>query len=158
MARPRVTQADPLVPRFIARGNAVEAFEAWRAWLADERRCSPHTISAYSQDLTAFFAFLGTHLEAPAALEDLAALRAADFRGWLAQRRTAGMTAPSNARALSVLRGFFRFLARRDLVHNAQIATMRSPKLPRSLPKPLTVVDAAHVVEDIDSLSEEPWI
>jgi integrase/recombinase XerC len=158
MARPRVTQADPSVPRFIARRNAVEAFEAWRAWLATERRCSPHTISAYTQDLTAFFAFLGTHLEAPAALEDLAALRAADFRGWLAQRRTAGMTATSNARALSVLRGFFRFLARRDLVHNAQIATIRSPKLPRSLPKPLTIDDAARVVEDIDILSEEPWI
>jgi integrase/recombinase XerC len=158
MARPRVTQADPSVPRFIARRDAVEAFEAWREWLATERRCSPHTISAYTQDLTAFFAFLGTHLEGAASLEDLATLRAGDFRGWLAQRRTAGMTATSNARALSVLRGFFRFLARRDLVNNAHIATLRSPKLPRSLPKPLTVDDAARVVDEVDAISEEPWI
>lgn len=159
MARPRVEQpADQPVPQFLARKDAVDAFAAWRVWLSTEKRCAAHTLAAYTRDLTGFFAFLGNHLGAPAALADLEALRPADFRAWLAARRAEGLTATSNARALSSLRGFFRWLARRDLVRNAHIQALRTPKLPRSLPKPLTVADAARVVEDIEAISDEPWI
>lgn len=157
MAGPRLKSLPP-VPRFLALRDAVEAFEAWRAWLAVEKRCSPHTLAAYTRDLTAFFAFLGMHRGEPAGLADLAALRLADFRAWLAQRRTDGITATSNARALSTLRGFFRWLDRRGLVRNAQIAALRSPKLPKALPKPLTIADAATAVDDVASLSDSGWI
>lgn len=160
MAGPRLTKsaALPPVPRFLAGRDAVDAFEAWRAWLAVERRCSPHTLAAYTRDLTGFFAFLGNHLGGPAGLPDLAALRLADFRGWLAARRTEGLTATSNARALSTLRGFYRWLDRRGLVHNGHIAALRSPKLPKALPKPLTIADAAMVVEDVAGFATAPWI
>ena len=160
MAGPRLSKqaALPPIPRFLAGRDAVEAFEAWRAWLSVERRCSLHTLTAYTHDLTGFFAFVGTHLGAPAALADLAALRLADFRAWLAARRANGLTATSNARALSTLRGFFRWLDRRGLVHNAQVTALRSPKLPKSLPKPLTVPDAAAVVADVAAFAAEAWI
>jgi integrase/recombinase XerC len=160
MAGPRLTKPAslPPIPRFLAGRDAVEAFEAWRAWLAIEKRSSPHTLTAYTHDLTGFFAFVGTHLGAPAGLADLAALRLADFRAWLAARRGNGLTAASNARALSTLRGFFRWLDRRGLVRNGQIAALRSPKLPKALPKPLTVADAAVAVEDIAAFGNEPWI
>jgi integrase/recombinase XerC len=160
MAGPRLTRAAalPPVPRFLALRDAVEAFEAWRAWLAVEKRCSPHTLAAYTRDLTAFFAFLGLHRGGPAGLADLAELRLADFRAWLAARRGEGITATSNARALSTLRGFFRWLDRRGLVRNAQITALRSPKLPKALPKPLTVADAAAAVEDVGALSGTGWI
>ena len=159
MAGPRLTTAGILpVPRFLAGRDAVEAFEAWRAWLSVERRCSPHTLAAYTRDLTGFFAFLGKHLGEPAGLADLGTLRLADFRAWLAARRMDGLTATSNARALSTLRGFFRWLDRRGLVRNGQIAALRSPKLPKALPKPLTVADAAAAVEDVAALSGTGWI
>jgi integrase/recombinase XerC len=158
MARPQLNPAAAAEPRFAARRDALDAFEAWRAWLAVEKRCSKHTLAAYTQDLTDFFAFLGKHLGEPAALSDLAALRPADFRGWLAARRADGLTATSNARGLSTLRGFFRWLDRRGLVHNAHVAGLRSPKLPKALPKPLAVPDAARVVQDIGAFAEEPWI
>jgi integrase/recombinase XerC len=160
MAGPRLSKpaALPPIPRFLAGRDAVDAFEAWRAWLAVEKRCSRHTLVSYTHDLTGFFAFVGTHLGAPAGLADLAALRLADFRAWLAARRTNGLTAASNARALSTLRGFFRWLDRRGLVHNAQVTALRSPKLPKMLPKPLTVADAAVAVEDIAAFASEAWI
>jgi integrase/recombinase XerC len=158
MAKRARTTPDDAVPRFLARGDAVEAFQGWRAWLAVEKRCSPHTLDGYTRDLTGFFAFLGNHLGEPAALGDLARLRLADFRAWLAARRAGGLTATSNARALSTLRTFFRWLDRRGLVHNAQIGALRTPKLPKALPKPLTIPDAAHAVEAIGSFAQEPWI
>jgi len=158
MARPRLTSSEPPVPRFLARKDVVDAFEAWRAWLAVEKRCSDHTLAAYTRDLTAFLAFSGRHLGEPASLAHLSAMRLGDFRAWLAARRADGLTATSNARALSTLRGFFHWLDRRGLAHNAQISALRTPKLPKALPKPLAVADAVHAVADVGALSEEPWI
>lgn len=156
MAGSRLTL--PPVPPPAAQGDAVEAFAAWRMWLATEKRASRHTLSSYTHDITGFFAFLAEHRGEPASLADLAALRPADFRAWLAARRGNEMSATSNARALSSLRGFFRFLDRRSLGHNPHIGTLRTPKLPRSLPKALVVADAARLVDDIGTLQEEPWI
>jgi integrase/recombinase XerC len=156
MAGPRLTLLPATPP--IAQSDAAEAFAVWRLWLANERRASRHTLASYSRDIAAFFAFLAGHLGGPASLVDLARLKPADFRAWLAARRAAGLTATSNARALSSLRGFFRWLERCDLLHNAHIAGLRSPKLPRFLPKPLTVADAAAAVDAIGDFHDEPWI
>ena len=50
------------------------ALADWRAWLADERRASPHTLSAYETDLAGFLGFLATHLGGDPSLPDLAGL------------------------------------------------------------------------------------
>jgi len=148
----------PPVPPPLAQGDAAEAFEAWRLWLATEKRASRHTLTSYTHDVLGFFAFLADHRGEPAGLLDLKGLRPGDFRAWLAARRGRDLGATSNARALSSLRGFFRFLDRRDLAHNPHIANLRTPKLPRPLPKPLAIPDAGRVVEDIGSFQDEPWI
>jgi len=142
--------------RFAADQECLSAIVAWQNWLAAERRASPHTIAAYGSDLARFFSFLTDHLGVIPGLTDLARLRAADFRAYLAQRAGEELAASSRARAMSVLRGFFRFLNRRGLAHNPALATVRSPKLSVSLPKPLTAVDAAEVLSSVDDA--KPWI
>jgi integrase/recombinase XerC len=130
---------------FAAAPDLRDAIGAWLGWLGDERRCSPRTIEAYNHDLAAFLDFLAGHLGAEPSVALLDALTPADFRAYLV---AAGdhLRAASRARAVSVLRNFFRFLARRDLAHNAAIALLRSPKLPHSIPKALTIDDAAAVL------------
>jgi integrase/recombinase XerC len=145
-------------PPLLAAADAVHAYSRWLEWLATERRASRHTIAAYGRDLGFFFAFLTEHRGAPADLAALKDLRAADFRAWLAARVASDHVAASNARALSVLRNFFRWLDRQGLVHNPHVAALRTPKLPRAVPKPLTEADAAAAVGAIEHLSEEPWI
>jgi integrase/recombinase XerC len=135
-----------------------QAYASWLEWLATERRASRHTIAAYGRDLAFFFAFMSEHRGGPADLAALADLRTGDFRAWLAARVTSDHVAASNARALSVLRNFFRWLDRRGLVHNPQVATLRTPKLPRAIPKPLSEPDAVAAIDAIEHLSEEPWI
>ncbi|MBM3538216.1 MAG: tyrosine recombinase XerC [Alphaproteobacteria bacterium] len=156
MAGSRVTRPAAAPPP--ARGDAAEAFAGWQTWLASEKRASRHTLGAYSHDIAGFFTFLAEHLGEPAGLANLKTLRPADFRAWLAARRGAEMSATSNARALSSLRGFFRFLDRNGLAHNPHVATLRTPKLPKALPKALVIADATRLVEDIGSIQEEPWI
>ncbi|HEX6980772.1 MAG TPA: tyrosine recombinase XerC [Alphaproteobacteria bacterium] len=145
-------------PTFPAHADVVDAYNAWLEWLSVERRASRHTVAAYGRDLAFFFVFLAEHLGGPADLGALRTLRTADFRAWLARRVQDGNVATSNARALSVLRNFFRWLDRRGLVHNPHVAALRTPKLPRALPKPLSEAHAQAAVDSIGHLSEEPWI
>jgi integrase/recombinase XerC len=56
------------------------------------------------------------------------------------------------------LRGFFRFLDRCGFAKNAALAAVRTPKLPRSVPKPLSAEDARLALERIVALAEAPWI
>src|SRR5258708_18212866 len=142
--------------RFSAAPPCIAAITEWQAWLTAEKRASAHTIAAYGSDLARFLAFLTDHLGAAPDLADLARLRAADFRAYLARRAAEDLAASSRARAMSVLRGFFRFLDRRGLAHNPALATVRSPKLPASVPKPLTEIDATSALAAVDD--EHPWI
>ena len=134
------------------------ALADWRAWLADERRASPHTLAAYEADLAGFLAFLADHLGGDPALKDLGALKAADFRAWLAQRARSGLAKSSTARAMSTVRGFFRRLEKRDLVSNPAVRAVRAPKLPQSTPKPLTEQGAREVMQAVGASAKQAWI
>ena len=107
----------PTPIHFAASADLATAVESWRQWLAGEKRASSHTLDAYGRDLAAFLSFLGDHLGAEPDLAALAGLGAGDFRAFLARRSGDGLGRASLARTMSTLRGFFRFLDRRDLVH-----------------------------------------
>jgi integrase/recombinase XerC len=143
--------APPLAPDLAA------AHDAWRRWLADERRASAHTLGAYGRDLDGFLRFLVEHLGGPPGLDQLAGLKAADFRAWLARRASGGLAKSSTARALSVVRGFFRFLDKRGLAHNAVIGTLRTPKQPRAVPRPLPVGDAMDIAHAVAEVNDCDW-
>ena len=145
-------------PAFAAEPAVVSAIEDWRAWLAHERRISNHTLDAYSRDLGSFLRFTAEHLGYAPGLQDLRALEPVDFRGFLADRQTRGLARSSTARAMSTLRNFFKFIERQGLVENAAIGGIKTPKVPRSVPKALDEVDALETVSAIEDLSEEPWI
>ncbi len=130
----------------------------WLSVLADERRLSPHTLDAYGRDLAAFLRFLRRHLDFRPGLKDLENLRPADFRAYLAERHRRGLSGASTARAMASLRGFFRHLKRARLVGNAAIAAVRTPKVPRPLPKALDEKDALETVDAIGDLEPEDWI
>lgn len=159
MARPaRVASAATGLVGRAAAPDLLSAVEAWQAWLRDEKRASAHTLVAYTTDLDAFLAFLAGHLGGAPCLADLAGLRAADFRAWLARRARQGLARSSTARALSTVRGFFRWTAQRKLMENPVLATVRTPKLDRPVPRALTAADARDAVETVSELSDEPWI
>ncbi len=141
-----------------AKPDVAAAAEDWHRWLADERRASPHTVAAYLRDLRTFLAFLTEHLGEPPDLAALAALRPSDFRAYLAMRLEGGAARTSSARALSVLRGFMRFLERSGRARNHGIAAVRGPRLPRSLPKALSEEEAADLVSGVSELADEPWV
>jgi integrase/recombinase XerC len=134
-----------------AAPDLAEAVAAWLAALADERRSSAHSVAAYRRDIAGFLAFMAEHRGGPLRLAEMAELARGDFRAWLAERSRRGLAASSTARALSALRSFHRWLARHRGIQNPTLIALATPKLPRSVPKPLTAGEADDLLDAIAS-------
>ena len=141
-----------------ARPDLVRARTEWLSALGHERRLSPLTVEAYERDTRQFLRFMTGHNGGPPAIADIADLKPVDLRAFLTHRRNGGAGPRSLGRGLAGIRSFLRFLERRGLANAAGATAMRAPKQPKSLPRPLTIVDARKVVSIAGQLSEEPWI
>ena len=132
----------------------------WLGYLGSERRMSPKTLEAYERDVGQFLAFLAGHLGGTPSLKALARLTPADVRAFMASRRAEGAGNRTLMRGLAGTRSFARFLERNGKGKVGALAAIRTPKLPRSLPKPLAVKDAKRITEtDLrEGETRAPWI
>jgi integrase/recombinase XerC len=150
-----MTGSDAILPVDAALAGSLAA---WERYLAAERRLSPLTVAAYRRDVSFFFSFLSRHRGGATCLDALPSLETADFRAWLAERFLGGVTHRSNARALSALKAFFRYLDRRQGIANQALAAMTGPKIPQSLPRPIEKDAARKAISAPDALESEPWV
>lgn len=106
--------------------------EEFLAHLGRERDLSPNTVAAYRRDLTEFGAYLGQYYGGGdwswGGVDRLA------MRGFLAHLNRRGLARRSIARALSAVRGLYRFLQRDELVEANPARTVGTPRLERHLP------------------------
>jgi integrase/recombinase XerC len=115
-----------------------EAISAFMTFLEIQQDASAETVRSYRSDLRQFRGFLaerGQRAE-PDAL-DASVIR--DFLAWLAGN---GDKSSSLARKLAALRSFYRFLIRTGLVQYNPALDVRTPRLPRHLPRVLSKDDA----------------
>lgn len=144
----------------IASADVAAAVEAWLARLAHERRLSQKTLEAYARDLTLVLRQLTLHLGSPPDLPALAALTPADVRAVLAARRADGVAPRTLVRLLAAARSFARHLEREGQGKVGALSAVRAPKVPKSLPKPVSVA-AARALADADTRAgepREPWV
>ena len=76
------------------------------------------------------------------ALADVAALKPADIRAYMAARRLDGIGSRSLMRGLAAIRSALRYLEREGLADASALSAVRGPKLARGLPKPLPAAAA----------------
>ncbi|MEM7426749.1 MAG: tyrosine recombinase XerC [Pseudomonadota bacterium] len=138
--------AEPLLACNDAQVSA--ALEGWLRHLTAERRMADKTVEAYLRDCNQFLRFTADHLGGQVTLRGLGTLRVPDFRAFLAARRREGTASRSLARQLSAIRSLFAFLERRGLVTNPAISAVQTPKLPHSVPKPLSEHAATRVTRE----------
>ena len=129
----------------------------WQSWLLNERRYSPHTLDAYSRDLSGFFDFAAEHLGKVPETADLAKLEVRDFRAYLSQRAARHIDKSSLARELSTLKNFFKWLARYDILRNPALSVIRTPRRAKVLPKALEVNDTFNVIDEAQNLPSNSW-
>ena len=147
-------------PRYMGSPYVREAVEDWLAYIGTERQLAAKTSEAYERDVSQFLAFLAVHFNRLPDMPHLLALQARDVRAFLAARRGEGVGSRSLSRTLSALRMFYKFLERRGYGKNDAIRAVALPKLPHSVPKPLTAPKATALVDgaDIASADQPEWI
>ncbi len=97
------------------------------------RSLSPHTVSAYDQDLSDFLRFCGPQTR----LQDIGEERITGFLRDLTRRRR--LSAATAKRRLACLRTFFRWLKRRGVIDRSPFDGLElSLPLPRRLPRALS--------------------
>ena len=132
----------------------------WLSHLAAERRMSPKTVEAYERDMRQFLGFLTEHAGERITLRSLAAIEPRDVRAFMASRRAGGIGSRSLMRSLAGARSFARFLERNGKGKVGALSAVRAPKVPKTLPKPISI-DAAKQLTDTDLRAgeeREPWV
>lgn len=132
----------------------------WLSHLAAERRASVHTLDAYAGDLRQFFAFLRDHFAQTPDLTCFSALAPADLRAFMSNMRCGGVESRSLLRKLSALRSFARHLERAGKGKAAVFSAVRTPKIGRSIPKPLPAAAARELTGPALRAGEErpAWV
>ncbi|MBR4507195.1 MAG: tyrosine recombinase XerC [Alphaproteobacteria bacterium] len=128
-------------------------------YLLNTKNYSAHTASAYDADVRDFIKFYERWANATLLPADLGKIDTICFRAWLADRARRNLEHKSTARALSSVRGFYKFIARKYDIQNDAIGLISSPKVPRKLSKavePDEVGDMKSALIAIDS--REPWV
>jgi integrase/recombinase XerC len=120
----------------------------WQRWLKVEKNVSRHTLRAYTGDLSIFVQFLANHKSRAVSITDVSDAGLTDFRSWMSRQAMDGRANASRARTLSGLKNFLQWMDKQGIAHNAAIKTVRAPKLPRKLPRPLHENQAFEVLND----------
>jgi integrase/recombinase XerC len=155
-----MSSATPAVVPAFAASDVARELEQWLAYLSSERRMSPKTVEAYARDVRQFLDFLCRHLGGRVTLSALARLKPLDVRAYMAARRGDGIGSRSLMRMLAGARSFARFLERNGKGKVGALAAVRTPKLAKTLPKPLPVAAAKRIAETELRAGEEreSWI
>ncbi|HYO12450.1 MAG TPA: tyrosine recombinase XerC [Thermoanaerobaculia bacterium] len=116
--------------------------------IREERNLSPQTVRGYEHDLLLFLEFLAVDFlgKEPREVrpEEVDALA---VRSFLAAMTRRGLAKRSQARALSAVRSLFRFACREGLLAANPAQAVRSPKIPKTLPRHLRPGEIENLIE-----------
>jgi len=126
------------------------AASTWLTHLAVERGAALNTLAAYRRDVARWVA----HLHAGGRRQPREVTEA-DVSAFVVRLRdpadgSAGLSAASAARALAAVRGLHRFWVAEGLVEVDVTREVRSPRLPRRLPKTMGVAAVVRLLEAPD--------
>lgn len=128
-------------------------------YICGTKNYSEHTATAYETDIRDFLHFYERFIGGDISIADMARADTICFRSYLADRGRRGLAHKSTARALSSLRGFYKYLARHHGIKNDAIGLISSPKVPRKLSKAIEPTDVDNMKTAImETEGDNPWI
>ena len=133
-------------------------YQQWLLNLKSGQAASRHTLTAYQQDWQQFSMFFQNHLGGPLTLEMLKGLKITDLRAWLADRHHQNFHNRSTARSLSGVKSFFTYLQQENLLETHPLLTLKSPRLKKTLPRPLSIPQVMDLLDHIHQMSDKDWV
>jgi len=140
--------------------TAHQALQNWLAYLAQERRAAPRTVTAYADCAGRYLAFLQQHRGGALSMQELGGVEPSELRAYLAFRRSGDhpLSPRSVSQALSAIRTFHRWLDRRCGVPNDALALVRGPRVKPGAPRPVTEDQARGLItEAAEDIDRQDW-
>lgn len=137
--------------------NLQDFIDLWQQSLVTLNR-SINTITAYKNDAKDFKSFYEDYNNTPLTLENFKTLSPQDIRAWVMAQRKKNKNVRSSARALAALKSFTQFLLQREIIVDHAFFHNRSPKIQKTLPRPVSVQQALFISEKIGEDQHCPWI
>jgi len=129
----------------------MENLEDFVAYLKIEKALSINTIEAYIDDINKLQNYLH-EIGSTATLQEITPNMLSDF---LVSESKRGMSARSQARILSGIRAFFKFLLIDDVIDTNPARLVDSPSIGRKLPDVLTIDEIKKILFEIDLTQPE---
>jgi integrase/recombinase XerD len=125
--------------------------QGFKSFLTLEKSLSANSIEAYLHDVEKLHQFLEykKYMLSPKEIE-LKQLQ--EFLKWVTEL---GMTARSQARVISGVKAFYKYLLLENVLNTDPTALLEAPKLGRKLPETLSVGDINKIIDGIDLSTPE---
>jgi integrase/recombinase XerD len=118
--------------------------DSYMNYIAVEKGLSRNTLDSYSGDLVRYANFLGG-----LGITEIGKTSKTEVMAYLLSLWKQGLSAKTVARSVSVLRGFYRWLADEGVLRGNPLEDMESPRTTRSLPEVLSL-------DEVESLLNQP--
>lgn len=130
----------------------IQILSEYLEFLEIEKGLSNNTIEAYRRDLTAFFDFCTER-----GISEITKIERTDINAFILKLRNDKYTPTSVTRKIASMRGFFKWFCANDYGQKNPALTIEQPKLPKKLPKVMTI-DELNTILNSDLNDEETLI
>lgn len=122
---------------------SVQILAQYLEYLEVEKGLSQNTVSAYRRDLSAFLDFC-ISLQA----DEIEKIERTHINSFVRTLREQNYSATSVMRKIASLRGFFKWLCANEICEKNPTVTLEQPKIPRKLPKVMSVVEIENILRE----------
>lgn len=122
------------------------AIKGFQAYLKLERSLSENSIEAYSRDIEKLYQFTDIQINKL----NPENITLADLRQFIVWASELGMIPSSQARILSGIKSFYKYLLMEDIIKSDPSELLESPKIQRKLPDTLSYHDINKLIDAID--------
>jgi integrase/recombinase XerD len=126
--------------------NWQSAIKGFQAYLKLEKSLSANSIEAYTRDISRLYEYTDT---LPNKLSPQQ-VTLADLRQFINWINELGMIPSSQARTLSGIKAFYKYMLMEDMIASDPSELLESPKIQRKLPDTLSYQDINKMIEAID--------
>jgi len=127
--------------------STIHGFESY---LLLERSLSGHSIEAYQRDVSKLATYALSH-----AITSPTKINSRELEAFITHSSLHGISARSQARMISGLKAFFKYLLIENLITNDPTELLEGPKLSRKIPEFLTIEEMERVLSAIDFSHEQ---
>jgi integrase/recombinase XerD len=120
--------------------------KGFRSFLALEKSLSENTIQGYTRDVEKLVEFLSIEKNT-ISMQDIKLEHLQAFLKWINE---SGVEAVTQARTISGIRAFYKYLLLEDVVNHDPTALLEAPRTGRKLPDTLSIEEINNLIEAID--------